>query len=156
MEKIKTAFGSEVFFTPASNPTSKENYIGKIVSVTKEFKFSAGHFIPEHKAKCKYIHGHEYTLFVTVTGPIKENGMVIDFQDLSKIVDSIIYEFDHGFLNDFYELPTAEIMACHIKDEVNSKLLDYENTSCTKVQLYETSKCCATIEDTSWRCNCER
>lgn len=146
MSKLTTLFGTifDKISEPADvMPVSKKAYIGDVVSITKEFKFSAGHFVPDHPERCKYIHGHEYTLFVTLTGPIQENGMVMDFKALGDIVNCIIDPYDHGFLNDYYEMPTAEVMACHIRKLVNDKLTEMSDVRCTEVKLYETSKCCA-------------
>lgn len=127
----------------ASSKILAQGYIGTIVEVTKEFKFEAAHFIPEHVAACKYLHGHSYKLFVSVTGPIKEDGMVMDFKDLDAIVSNLIDKYDHAFLNDFYDRPTAEVMASAILQSVNEALTS--PLYCTKVTLYETVKCCATV-----------
>ena len=58
-----------------------------------------------YDGKCKNIHGHNYKLFVTILGePIGNKsdvkfGMVMDFDDLKKIVKSeIINEFDHSVI----------------------------------------------------------
>jgi len=47
--------------------------------------------------KCYDLHGHNYQLFVTVTGNINENsGFVIDLKDLKKIIHTkIIDKLDH-------------------------------------------------------------
>lgn len=75
-----------------------------IVRVTKEFKFEMGHALLGYDGVCKYVHGHSYILFVTVKGkPIAADdnaklGMVLDFGDLSAIVDKYIVNFyDHSF-----------------------------------------------------------
>ena len=72
------------------------------IRITKEFTFEMAHALWGYDGPCKNIHGHSYTLAVTVKGkPINENdhpklGMVIDFGDLKKIVVSeIIERFDH-------------------------------------------------------------
>jgi 6-pyruvoyltetrahydropterin/6-carboxytetrahydropterin synthase len=46
-------------------------------------------------------HGHNYTLYVTVKGPVsKETGFVLNLKDLSRIVKSgIIDKVDHKNLN---------------------------------------------------------
>jgi len=74
-----------------------------MIRVTKEFHFEMAHALWNYDGDCKNIHGHSYRLFVTVTGnPITELknpklGMVIDFGDLKKIVNSaIIKRFDHA------------------------------------------------------------
>ena len=74
-----------------------------IIRITKEFRFEMAHALKGHDGPCKYIHGHSYVLYVTLTGtPITEAGspelgMIIDFGKLKKIVkEAIIDEFDHA------------------------------------------------------------
>lgn len=75
------------------------------VRVSKEFVFEAAHALDNHEGKCKNLHGHSYKLIVTVAGkPIEDDnapdaGMVIDFTDLKKIVNSeIVHQWDHALL----------------------------------------------------------
>jgi 6-pyruvoyltetrahydropterin/6-carboxytetrahydropterin synthase len=71
----------------------------------KTFTFEAAHELKHHDGKCKNIHGHSYILKVIIQKAelIKEgpkSNMVMDFQDLSTIVKSLINEYlDHHFLN---------------------------------------------------------
>ena len=59
-----------------------------IVRISKEFNFDMAHALLGYDGLCKNIHGHSYTLVVTVTGaPVNDvnspkNGMLIDFKDL--------------------------------------------------------------------------
>ncbi|WP_457616650.1 6-pyruvoyl trahydropterin synthase family protein [Lutibacter sp.] len=73
------------------------------IRITKQFDFETGHALYGYDGKCKNVHGHSYKLAVTVIGnPIKDTenvkyGMVIDFGDLKKIVNSeIVNKFDHA------------------------------------------------------------
>jgi 6-pyruvoyltetrahydropterin/6-carboxytetrahydropterin synthase len=112
------------------------------VSVTKAFSFDAAHQLLWHTGKCRRLHGHTYRLEVTVTGPIDENGVVIDFDDLSAAVKGAIIErFDHQFLNDYFPNPTAELLAVEF-----SKLLEAEGLDVTRLRLWETSTSSATVE----------
>jgi 6-pyruvoyltetrahydropterin/6-carboxytetrahydropterin synthase len=87
--------------------------------VTKEFQFSAAHFLTKYHGKCERMHGHNYRLQVTVDGKVQSNGMVVDFVILKKIVkDRILQKYDHRNLNDFFENPTAENVAISIWDEL--------------------------------------
>jgi 6-pyruvoyltetrahydropterin/6-carboxytetrahydropterin synthase len=88
--------------------------------ISKVFYFDAAHRIANHKGKCKNLHGHTYKLIVTVEGEI-ESGMVIDFEDLKKIVDPVIKKYDHSYLNDFFENPTVENIAIKILSEIQKK-----------------------------------
>lgn len=75
------------------------------VRITKEFRFEMAHALFGHDGPCKNIHGHSYKLAITVKGePNKtfnspKEGMVIDFSDLKKIINTeIIQEFDHALV----------------------------------------------------------
>jgi 6-pyruvoyltetrahydropterin/6-carboxytetrahydropterin synthase len=78
------------------------------IRVTKKFSFDMAHALYGYDGPCKNIHGHTYHLSVTLIGfIIKDNndakvGMVVDFGDLKKIVQSnILNKYDHALvLND--------------------------------------------------------
>ncbi|HEC21182.1 MAG TPA: 6-carboxytetrahydropterin synthase QueD [Candidatus Peregrinibacteria bacterium] len=77
--------------------------------VVKEFTFAAAHFLPKYKGNCENLHGHTYRLQVTVEGPVREDGLVIDFVELKKIVEAeVISQLDHQDLNKIIENPSAE------------------------------------------------
>ena len=78
---------------------------------TRRFTFSAGHRYSVERwsreqnervfGRLTVPHGHNYTLDVTVRGPIDpETGMVVDLAELKAIVGEIVVErFDHADLN---------------------------------------------------------
>lgn len=79
----------------------------KAALITKIFRFEAAHDLPGHRGKCARLHGHSYRLEVTLRGPIRDvpgqsdHGMVMDFEDLSRVVRSSILErLDHFTLNE--------------------------------------------------------
>jgi len=86
------------------------------VLIEKSFKFHAAHRLPNHDGKCRALHGHTYRLDIKISGSAKygerpDAGMIMDFGELKKLVMEVILDkFDHKYLNDFYENPTAEIM----------------------------------------------
>ena len=72
------------------------------VRLTKKFSFEMAHALLNYDGKCKNIHGHSYHLEVTVIGePLNEpgrpeDGLVIDFGELKKVVKSTVVDvFDH-------------------------------------------------------------
>jgi len=74
-----------------------------IIRITKEFTFEMAHALWNYDGPCKNIHGHSYKLYVTVRGNTieddtnKKMGMVIDFNELKKIVKKTIIDyFDHS------------------------------------------------------------
>lgn len=83
--------------------------------VTKEFTFDSAHFLTKYHGKCENLHGHTYRLRVTVEGSIQEDGMVIDFVELKKLVkERVVDRYDHQNLNDFFENPSAELVVIQI------------------------------------------
>jgi 6-pyruvoyltetrahydropterin/6-carboxytetrahydropterin synthase len=68
------------------------------MKIAKEFHWEMGHRLPEHFGKCKNIHGHSYKMIVELEGDINENGMIMDYYDLKKIVNPVIEELDHAFM----------------------------------------------------------
>ncbi len=75
------------------------------IRLTKEFGFEASHALNNYDGLCKNVHGHSYKLFVTVMGsPIEDKtnpkyGMVMDFGDLKRIVQSnVIDKYDHALV----------------------------------------------------------
>ena len=76
--------------------------------ITKQFKFCAAHkYWNDSWSNDKNyevfgddikIHGHNYVLDVTITGPINEDsGFIFDIQELKKIVDkNVISVLDHS------------------------------------------------------------
>jgi len=104
-------------------------------SVTRCFTFEAAHQLPWHPGKCRNLHGHGYRLEVTVEGPVGENGMVLDFADVEAVVErEVIARYDHTYLNDFFENPTAELIAHDAWKRLEAADLD---VAC--IRLWETA-----------------
>ena len=113
----------------------------KTVHLTRKAEFSASHvyhnpnFTPEENqrifGKCNnpHGHGHNYTLEVTVKGPVDErSGFVMDLKQLKDIMNrEVIDAFDHRHLNyevpEFKEqVPTTENVAIAIWQRLEGKL----------------------------------
>ena len=74
-----------------------------------EFTFDSGHYIKDHPGPCKATHGHTYRLEVVVQGPVRSDGMVMDFQKVKDVVRrDVVSVLDHQLLNDIIENPTVE------------------------------------------------
>jgi 6-pyruvoyltetrahydropterin/6-carboxytetrahydropterin synthase len=86
-------------------------------TVTKILQFDSAHSLPDHEGKCRNVHGHTYTVEVTVSGALRESGparaMVVDFGELGKTVARLVVDpLDHQYLNDVLDVvPTAEAIA---------------------------------------------
>lgn len=75
------------------------------VRVTKRFHFEMAHALRCHDGLCANIHGHSYVLDVTLTGTPRyepghpKDGMVIDFSELKKLVNTAVVDrYDHALL----------------------------------------------------------
>jgi 6-pyruvoyltetrahydropterin/6-carboxytetrahydropterin synthase len=105
-----------------------------IVRISKEFTFDMAHALLGYDGLCRNIHGHSYTLVVTVIGsPIQDGsspktGMLIDFKDLKSIIrKQIIDRFDHALvLNSATPKELTDIL---IKNYDKVVLLDYQPTT---------------------------
>jgi 6-pyruvoyltetrahydropterin/6-carboxytetrahydropterin synthase len=74
-------------------------------------EFDAAHSLPGYNGRCANIHGHTYRVEVVIEGPVGENGFVMDFFQLKKILGSVLDDLDHMNLNEILENPTAERIA---------------------------------------------
>jgi 6-pyruvoyltetrahydropterin/6-carboxytetrahydropterin synthase len=109
-----------------------------VASTTRRFAFAAGHRYrvaqwsdAENErvfGRLTVPHGHNYTLDVTVRGPIDgTTGMVMDLAELKRIVgETVIDRFDHADLNAdalFRErVPTTENIAIAVWELLAPKL----------------------------------
>jgi len=115
------------------------------VRIRKQFPFEASHVLPHHAGKCSQLHGHSYRLDVTVEGALQAggpaSGMVIDFDELSRIVRaSVVDELDHRHLNDRIENPTSENIVAWIWRRFDAQL-----PGLAELTLWETATACAIL-----------
>ena len=96
------------------------------MKVAKEFRWEMGHRLPEHFGLCKNIHGHSYKMIVEFEGEINEQGMVIDYYDVEKIINPIIEKLDHAFI-----VSRDDIVVLEFLNKMNSKkiVIDFESTA---------------------------
>lgn len=135
--------------------------------ITRRLEFDAGHRIPNHASQCRHLHGHRYTIEITLSGKIidtegaAEQGMVMDFSEVKHIamrmlVDHwdhafLVYEKDHAVVDFLKSLPghktvvlpvvpTAENLAAEAFRLLDAAYRDnYGNQlRLTRVRLYET------------------
>ena len=83
-----------------------------MLTITRKLEFDAGHRIPDHKSQCRNLHGHRYTVEITLVGKVIEaegnsdNGMIMDFSDVKTLAKQHLVDvWDHAFL--VYEKDTA-------------------------------------------------
>lgn len=96
---------------------------GTAMEIYKEFGFEAAHRLPNapENHKCRRLHGHSFRVSVHVDGAVgAESGWVQDFAELADIVDPVVGELDHRYLNEIQGLanPTSEVLAMWIWDRL--------------------------------------
>lgn len=106
--------------------------------LVKEFKFDAAHNLISYKGKCERLHGHTYRLVVVLEGVPDEEGMVMDFLELKKIVnEKVLSKLDHSYINDIIEQPSAENIAVWVWRQLEESV-KRENCRLYEVQVWET------------------
>lgn len=71
-----------------------------LIRISKEFRWEMGHRLPYHEGGCANVHGHSYRLVVELTAEPDEQGMVMDYGDVSRAVKPILAELDHSYMID--------------------------------------------------------
>lgn len=126
--------------------------------------FDSAHFLKGYEGKCSNIHGHRWTVEVTVAAEDVEQegqtrGMLVDFKMLKADLTSLTEELDHSLIIEENSLrentkealleeefkivelpfrPTAENLAEYFYDEMEEK--EYQ---VVLVKVYETPNNCA-------------
>ena len=129
--------------------------------------FDSAHFLAGYNGKCANIHGHRWTVRITVCGEEliasgEKRGMLIDFADLKSAVRALADKLDHTLIYETGSLkpatlaalndegfaltevpfrPTAENFARFFFEELKKSGLGV----CT-VEVYETPENCAVYE----------
>ena len=147
-----------------------------MLTITRKLEFDAGHRIPDHKSQCRNLHGHRYTLEITLVGDVIEqegnsdNGMIMDFSDVKALAKQHLVDvWDHAFLvyvndapvRDFFasipnhktvvidRIPTVENLARTAFDLLKAAYVDHYGTGLKlqKLVLHETPNCWAEITE---------
>jgi len=139
------------------------------ISCTRRLQFCAGHRVMGHENKCANLHGHNYVVFLTAEAEsgLDDVGRVIDFSVLKQWFGLWIdANWDHGFIvfdkdaealhalsqmekQKVFEMdsnPTAENMAAFLLKQLAPGLLQESGITLTKVVLWETENCYATVK----------
>ena len=105
----------------------------------KEFAFDAAHNLIHYHGKCERLHGHTYKLVVKLKGTPGPEDMVYDFTQLKTLVkEQVLVDFDHRYINDFIEQPTAENIAVYIWNKLEP-LVRTETARLYEIEVWETS-----------------
>lgn len=122
-------------------------------------QFSAAHRIVGHKGRCSSLHGHNYSVTVSVRGAVDSaSGMVVDFSDLKTILKAVLDCLDHStmlqrsdplydavagdrltLLVPFAGPPTVEAVTRWIWRELSGRLTGLKDVSLHSLTVYETA-----------------
>ncbi len=117
--------------------------------VTVQVEIAAAHQLPDYRGECANIHGHTWQVEVTVSGSeLNEQGMLIDFRELKRLINETVAVYDHSFLNQippFDQLnPTAENLARKIFEDIERRF-DTPGVRVEQVTVRESSRAWATF-----------
>jgi 6-pyruvoyltetrahydropterin/6-carboxytetrahydropterin synthase len=123
--------------------------------VSVERSFSAGHALRGYRGKCENVHGHNYKVRVTLTGAeLDATGLLCDFVEVKRRMQTIIDRLDHQFLNDlapFDQLnPSAENLARYFYQELQRGFTEAAApvpVRVGQVQVWETDTTTATYRE---------
>lgn len=121
------------------------------VYVTRIFQFSAAHHLSGCCKRSEQLHGHNYSVHITLKGKLNEEGILIDFNQFESLLSThVLYKLDHSVLNDVLAPlnPTIEILALYIRDAVQTCLQVNETTKDIKlaeITVYETESNYASV-----------
>lgn len=69
------------------------------MKVTKEMTFDAAHMLSNYNGLCANLHGHTYKVQATIEDEMSTtDSMVMDFNDLKKIMSEVIDRYDHALI----------------------------------------------------------
>ena len=133
------------------------------IIISRKIEFDAAHRVYGHEGKCKYLHGHRYSLEAEFSATTLDAlGRVIDFSVIKERVgewinthwdhNTILWEQDKPLGDDItrhtgkepYYLkhnPTAENLALFLKEEIFPALFKNDHICCERVILHETPNC---------------
>ena len=111
------------------------------VKIYKIVNFSSAHKLNlPYESRCNTLHGHNYKSELWIEGKLDENGMVIDFHDLKKVIKNI----DHINLSDKFEWQTtAENLSKYLLNQIYQ--LSSNTIEKIKVRVWETETAYAEV-----------
>ena len=76
-----------------------------VTRIRRYVETDTGHRVPNHKSKCRHLHGHRYRFEAEIEGDVvsvegvSDEGMLMDFSDVSKILTEKVHDVvDHAFV----------------------------------------------------------
>ena len=103
--------------------------------------FSAAHSLHGYPGDCSNLHGHNWKVTVSILCPEQDKiGMSIDFREVKRVLNNVISEFDHKYLNDLDcfdgKNPTSEELAKSFFSMLKRQYHDL-GTDLAEVEIWE-------------------
>ena len=112
--------------------------------LTVDTHFDAAHCLRGYEGPCSRVHGHTWTVSVTVAAEdVGELGLSMDFRDIASRLDDEVRELDHRDLNGLPAFtglnPTAENIARYLYDRLTGRF-DVPAVSVVSVTVGESER----------------
>lgn len=95
-------------------------------TISCSYRFEAAHQLPKVPLghKCASMHGHTYRVDIKISGPVEDNGFVLDFGAIDLMMNCWLKQVDHKVLNHVpgLENPTAENIALWFATQFRNSL----------------------------------
>ena len=116
--------------------------MGGVFEINVKTDFSAAHCLREYDGDCERLHGHNWTVELSVRcRGLNEIGIGVDFRDAKKALKDIVGRLDHNHLNELpafrKENPTSENIARFLYGELSRKL-NADGVKVSRVKVFET------------------
>lgn len=140
-----------------------------IYTIERKLSFDAAHRLVNHSGKCQYLHGHRYTVTVSISSSLDAIGRVIDFSVVKDYLGKWIEEnWDHNTILNAEDKtliegvllfckppgpyllaynPTAENLAKHLLMTVCPLLFAESGVTVKAIRIDETPNCSAIVEE---------
>ena len=105
----------------------------RTVHVSREMSFAAARSLP-HVLGGR-TRPHPYRVVLTVTGPLDERGLVVDFADLDRLAAPVLTQLDGADLVELLGTPSAEVIALWLVDQLEPAV-----QGLVSVQVWETER----------------
>ena len=107
--------------------------------------FEAAHRLVDYPGKCNRLHGHSWTVEMSVTGDeLNEIGMVADFKTLKSMLMEELDAMDHQYLNELNQFgeinPTAENIAKYLYHKLEENELFNGSCKLNYIKVWESPK----------------
>jgi len=127
--------------------------------ITVEDEFAGAHHLRNYRGKCENPHGHNWKVAVSLDGEEPgDNGLLIDFGDVRKILHAVLDELDHTDLNrvSFFRRrnPSSENIAFYLFQNMR-KAMKKKGIVVAKVTVWENGRQSAAYWEKEAKAVCE-